>query len=61
MAGFPWLRYAHRQMLAMNDELLFGWSIAVIFEVLRKALTTIGTGEGDKERRRWPSDEVGSW
>ncbi len=29
-------------MTAMNGVLLFGWSTAVIFEVLRKALALIG-------------------
>ena len=32
-------------MTAMNGVLLFGWSTAVIFEVLRKALMTIRAGE----------------
>ena len=32
-------------MTAMNGVLLFGWSTAVIFEVLRKTMTTSGTGE----------------
>jgi hypothetical protein len=39
-------------MTAMNGVLLFGWSTAVIFEVLRKAMTTIRSeeahGEGHK-------------
>jgi len=34
-------------MTAMNGVLLFGWSTAVIFEVLRKTLTTINTEEGN--------------
>ena len=33
-------------MTAMNGVLLFGWSTAVIFEVLRKAMTTIRSEEG---------------
>ena len=33
-------------MAAMNGVLLFGWSTAVIFEVLRRALTTV---RGEKE------------
>jgi hypothetical protein len=37
-------------MTAMNGVLLFGWSTAVIFEVLRKTMTTAGTEEG---LRRW--------
>ena len=32
-------------MTAMNGVLLFGWSTAVIFEVLRRTLTTISTEE----------------
>jgi Ion channel len=40
-------------MTAMNGVLLFGWSTAVIFEVLRKVMTTIRS-EGDGERRGWP-------
>jgi hypothetical protein len=34
-------------MTAMNGVLLFGWSTAVIFEVLRRTLTTIRTEEGN--------------
>jgi hypothetical protein len=37
-------------MTAMNGVLMFGWSTAVIFEVLRKTMTTAGTEEG---LRRW--------
>ncbi len=33
-------------MTAMNGVLMFGWSTAVIFEVLRKALMTIRSEEG---------------
>jgi hypothetical protein len=33
-------------MTAMNGVLLFGWSTAVIFEVLRRALMTIRSEEG---------------
>ena len=40
-------------MTAMNGVLLFGWSTAVIFEVLRKTLMTIGPGEGQTERGKW--------
>jgi hypothetical protein len=40
-------------MTAMNGVLLFGWSTAVIFEVLRKAMTTIRSEEGHRERRGW--------
>jgi hypothetical protein len=36
-------------MTAMNGVLLFGWSTAVIFEVLWKTLTTIRTEEGHRE------------
>ena len=36
-------------MTAMNGVLLFGWSTAVIFEVLRKALVTFDSEEGDRE------------
>ena len=32
-------------MTAMNGVLMFGWSTAVIFEVLRKALATMHPGE----------------
>jgi hypothetical protein len=31
-------------MTAMNGVLLFGWSTAVIFEVLRKAMAITSTG-----------------
>ncbi len=34
-------------MTAMNGVLLFGWSTAVIFEVLRRTLMTIGSKWGD--------------
>jgi hypothetical protein len=33
-------------MTAMNGVLLFGWSTAVIFEVLRKVMTTVRSEEG---------------
>jgi hypothetical protein len=33
---------------AMNGVLLFGWSTAVIFEVLRKALTLSGDKSGER-------------
>ena len=33
---------------AMNGVLMFGWSTAVIFEVLRRALMTIRSQEGHK-------------
>ena len=36
-------------MTAMNGVLMFGWSTAVIFEVLRKTLMTIRS-EGDSQR-----------
>ena len=36
-------------MTAMNGVLLFGWSTAVIFEVLRRSLATIRTEEGQRE------------
>jgi hypothetical protein len=36
-------------MTAMNGVLLFGWSTAVIFEVLRRSLATIRTEEGHRE------------
>lgn len=42
-------------MTAMNGVLMFGWSTAVIFEVLRKALMIIDSEEGQREsdgRRR---------
>jgi hypothetical protein len=41
-------------MTAMNGVLLFGWSTAVIFEVLRRALVIIRSEEGHRERRGWP-------
>jgi hypothetical protein len=37
-------------MTAMNGVLLFGWSTAVIFAVLRNTMMTSGTQEG---LRRW--------
>jgi hypothetical protein len=36
-------------MTAMNGVLLFGWSTAVIFEVLRRAQTTIRSEEAHRE------------
>jgi hypothetical protein len=41
-------------MTAMNGVLLFGWSTAVIFEVLRNVLMTIRSEEEHKKRREWP-------
>jgi hypothetical protein len=41
-------------MTAMNGVLLFGWSTAVIFEVLRITLTTSGKDVGTREKRWWP-------
>ena len=41
-------------MTAMNGVLLFGWSTAVIFEVLRRTLTAIRSEEGHRDRRGWP-------
>lgn len=38
-------------MTAMNGVLMFGWSTAVIFEVLRRTLMTIRSEEGHRERR----------
>ena len=38
-------------MTAMNGVLLFGWSTAVIFEVLRRTLMTIASGTN---RTGWP-------
>ena len=41
-------------MTAMNGVLLFGWSTAVIFEVLRMTLLERGDGdEAGKRERRW--------
>jgi hypothetical protein len=37
-------------MTAMNGVLLFGWSTAVIFSVLRSTMTTGRTGEGMREK-----------
>ena len=31
---------------AMNGALMFGWSTAVIFEVLQKTMAIVSTGEG---------------
>ena len=39
-------------MTAMNGVLLFGWSTAVIFEVLR--MTLLAGDEGDLQKREWP-------
>ena len=39
-------------MTAMNGVLLFGWSTAVIFEVLRMTLMASG-GEAEKQEKRW--------
>jgi hypothetical protein len=39
-------------MTAMNGVLLFGWSTAVIFEVLRMTLMANGD-EGKKREKRW--------
>ena len=36
-------------MTAMNGVLLFGWSTAVIFEVLRRTITTRRSEEGQRE------------
>jgi Ion channel len=38
-------------MTAMNGVLMFGWSTAVIFEVLRRTLMTIRSEEGHRESR----------
>ena len=37
-------------MTAMNGVLMFGWSTAVIFEVVRSTLTTIRSEEGHRKR-----------
>jgi hypothetical protein len=42
-------------MTAMNGVLLFGWSTAVIFEVLRTTLTASGD-EGPIREKRWWAD-----
>ena len=39
-------------MTALNGVLLFGWSTAVIFEVLRTAL--LAGDHGDQQKREWP-------
>ena len=39
-------------MTAMNGVLLFGWSTAVIFEVLRMTLKA-GGGEAENQEKRW--------
>jgi hypothetical protein len=41
-------------MTAMNGVLLFGWSTAVIFEVLRMTLMASGGGPKGQEKRWWP-------
>jgi hypothetical protein len=44
-------------MTAMNGVLLFGWSTAVIFEVLRMTLLERGDGdEAGKQVKRWRSE-----
>jgi hypothetical protein len=40
-------------MTAMNGVLLFGWSTAVIFEVLRMTLMAATGGGPEKQERRW--------
>ena len=40
-------------MTAMNGVLLFGWSTAVIFEVLRMTLLASGDDGQIREKRRW--------
>ena len=42
-------------MTAMNGVLLFGWSTAVIFEVLRMTLMASGD-EAEKQEKRWWSE-----
>jgi hypothetical protein len=41
-------------MTAMNGVLLFGWSTAVIFEVLRMTLMAGGNEAEVREKRWWP-------
>jgi hypothetical protein len=41
-------------MTAMNGVLLFGWSTAVIFEVLRMTLLASGDEAEQQEKRWWP-------
>ena len=41
-------------MTAMNGVLLFGWSTAVIFEVLRMTLMASGNEREMREKRWWP-------
>jgi Ion channel len=41
-------------MTAMNGVLLFGWSTAVIFEVLRMTLLASGDQVERQEKRWWP-------
>jgi hypothetical protein len=41
-------------MTAMNGVLLFGWSTAVIFEVLRMTLMAGGNKAEAVEKRWWP-------
>ena len=42
-------------MTAMNGVLLFGWSTAVIFEVLRMTLRATGN-EWEKREKRWSAE-----
>jgi hypothetical protein len=41
-------------MTAMNGVLMFGWSTAVIFEVLRMTLIAGGNEAEVGEKRWWP-------
>jgi hypothetical protein len=41
-------------MTVMNGVLLFGWSTAVIFEVLRMTLMAGGNEAETREKRWWP-------
>ena len=41
-------------MTAMNGVLLFGWSTAVIFEILWRVMTINRSEEGRRETRGWP-------
>ena len=40
-------------MTAMNGVLLFGWSTAVIFEVLR--MTLLASGDRQQQKPGWPN------
>ena len=46
-------------MTAMNGVLLFGWSTAVIFEVLRRVLTNVGSNVAGRAEIEVPKSRFG--